>query len=382
MPQGLDDEELTTGLRGTGDRRTAHPPTGVAKPECQRLRMSPGSREVSLMSDYAREIGCLRLAIDALPEETRQEAWREAFARAVLRVDIEPAADEPLRSRFAMHTIPGVVFGHVSTSACRVERTAELVKDNQDDIALLAVTHGAASVIKGESETHLGAGEAIFVHNGTPGAVVYSAHARHFIVSISARLLQPLGIDPDAAAMHKVSPDTDVLRVMLRYARVMLAENTIAPDMHAAIASHFRDLATILLRNLRDPTEPDRNDSIRAARLAAIKADIAENAGNDLSVIAVALRHGITPRYVAKLFEAEGTTFSQFVLWQRLERARRMLTDPICRHMTISAVAFEAGFGDLSYFNRVFRKHYNATPSEMRALAHVGAAENWSGEGR
>ncbi len=319
------------------------------------------------MSDYAREIGSLRVAIDALPEEARREAWREAFGRAVLRVDIEPAPDQPLRSRFAMHTMPGVVLGHVSTSACRVARTPELIKDNQDDIALLALTHGAASVIKGHDETHLRAGEAIFVHNGTPGVVAYSSHARHFIVSISAKLLQPLGIDPHAG-MHKPLPDSDALRVMMRYARVLLAEDAVSPDMHPAVASHFRDLAAILLRNSRDPAEHDRNGSIGAARLAAIKADIAEHAGDDLSVVAVALRHGITPRYLAKLFEADGTTFSQFLVWQRLERARRMLEDPACRHMTISAVAFEAGFGDLSYFNRVFRRHYGATPSETRAM--------------
>lgn len=324
------------------------------------------------MSDYSRRIGSLRVAIDALPEEARKEAWREAFGRAVLRVDIEPTAEGPLRSRFAMHTMPGVVLGHVSTSACRVERTAELVKDNQDDIALLAVTHGEAAVINGDNETHLRAGEAAFVHNGTPGAVLYSPHARHVIVSIPAKLLQPLGIDP-YAGMHKVAPDTDALRVMMRYARVLLAEDTLEPSTHAAVASHFRDMAAILLRRSRNPAERDRNGSIRTARLAAIKADIAENAGDDLSVAAVALRHGITPRYLAKLFEADGTTFSQFVLLQRLERARRMLVDPRCGHMTISSVAFEAGFGDLSYFNRAFRRHYGATPSDIRALGQIGA---------
>jgi len=32
----------------------------------------------------------------------------------------------------------------------------------------------------------------------------------------------------------------------------------------------------------------------------------------------------------------------------------------------ISDIAYDAGFGDLSYFNRVFRRRYDATPSEIR----------------
>jgi AraC-like DNA-binding protein len=69
------------------------------------------------------------------------------------------------------------------------------------------------------------------------------------------------------------------------------------------------------------------------------------------------------------LFEQEGTTFSQFVIGQRLIRAHRMLTDPRFADRSITSVAFDAGFCDLSYFNRAFRKCYGGTPSEIRAEA-------------
>jgi AraC-like DNA-binding protein len=81
-------------------------------------------------------------------------------------------------------------------------------------------------------------------------------------------------------------------------------------------------------------------------------ADINVNLGDcDLTAAAVARRQCVTPRYVHKLFEDEGFTFSAFVLGRRLSRAHRMLSDPRFSDRSISSVAFHIGFGDLSYFN-------------------------------
>jgi len=54
---------------------------------------------------------------------------------------------------------------------------------------------------------------------------------------------------------------------------------------------------------------------------------------------------------------------------QRLLRAHRMLSDPARAQRPIGAIAFEVGFGDLSYFNRAFRRRYGVTPSDVRANA-------------
>jgi AraC-like DNA-binding protein len=43
------------------------------------------------------------------------------------------------------------------------------------------------------------------------------------------------------------------------------------------------------------------------------------------------------------------------------------LTDRRFAGRTITEIAFEAGFNDLSYFNRTFRRRYSATPSDVRA---------------
>lgn len=110
-----------------------------------------------------------------------------------------------------------------------------------------------------------------------------------------------------------------------------------------------------------------RASGIRAARLHAIKSDILENLRQrSFSIHGVANRHGITVNYVRRLFAAEGTSFTDFILQQRLESAYLMLGDTRFADRTINAIAFEVGFGDLPEFNRAFRRRYGMTPADMR----------------
>jgi len=50
----------------------------------------------------------------------------------------------------------------------------------------------------------------------------------------------------------------------------------------------------------------------------------------------------------------------------RLQRAFALLTNPHARGR-ISEIALQAGFSDVSHFNRLFRAHFGDTPSGVRA---------------
>jgi AraC-like DNA-binding protein len=88
----------------------------------------------------------------------------------------------------------------------------------------------------------------------------------------------------------------------------------------------------------------------------------------------IAARHGISPRYVRKLFHDEHTTFSDFVLSLRLEWSRRLLRSPGHATCTIASIAHASGFSDLSYFNRTFRRRYAMTPSDIRSGIQASGA--------
>jgi len=77
---------------------------------------------------------------------------------------------------------------------------------------------------------------------------------------------------------------------------------------------------------------------------------------------------------VQMMLEAEGLSFSGYVLEQRLCWAHRLIADPLYRGWKITAIVAEVGLGDLSYFNRAFRRRFGMTPSEARRQALTGGA--------
>ena len=160
-----------------------------------------------------------------------------------------------------------------------------------------------------------------------------------------------------------LSRDSEAQRFLVKYLGI-LSQPLTTPELRYVVVTHIRELIAVVLSDAGGKANMFR---VPEARLRAIKAYILENLRSpELTETAVALRQRVTSRYIRKLFEAEGTTFSKFVLCHRLMHAHRMLSDPLLAGMNISAIALEIGFSDLSYFDRTFRRQFHATPSEVR----------------
>jgi transcriptional regulator GlxA family with amidase domain len=138
------------------------------------------------------------------------------------------------------------------------------------------------------------------------------------------------------------------------------------PQMRQLAVHHIHDLVAIALGATRDAAEIAAGRGLRVARMRAVKADIAENLAEDVTVASLAARHCLSPRYIRKLFEAENTSLSQYVLGERLTHVHRLLTDPHHATRKIGDIALVVGFGDISTFNREFRRRFGMTPSDVR----------------
>ena len=286
-----------------------------------------------------------------------------------MKMEFELQPDVPFKIDMALRTLPDFALVSGTISAMNCVRTAELI-DSNDLVLSVALSAGSTLHVRGK-ELPIGLGMAALTRTSDVSHCITHSTSEFLNFRFPFDNISPLVADLDDAVMRSIPVNTEAIRLLVHYADMLNQEDLFAAvEVQSVVSTHLQDLAALAIGATRDAAEEANGRGIPAARLRAIKADIVKNISDrNLTIDTVALRHGITPRYVGMLFDGDATTFSEFVLVQRLNRAHRMLIDPRFSGWTISSIAFEAGFGDLSYFNRVFRRAYGGTPSDVRTQA-------------
>ena len=107
--------------------------------------------------------------------------------------------------------------------------------------------------------------------------------------------------------------------------------------------------------------------AVVATRLAAALDYIASHFSDpELSLAKVAQSLSISPRYLQRLLESSGTSFTAHVAELRLKHAFTLLTAENLLDVRICDIALQTGFSDISHFNRLFRSRFGGTPSDVR----------------
>lgn len=307
------------------------------------------------------------VSTDMFPDEKRLAMWRETFGRGNARVDIEPTSNAPFHTDVTFNLLPNVAIASGSRSPAHDSVTSELLKDASDIIAVSILRSGEASATQFGQELIGGVGSASVLSGADPSVSTLNTDGSFITLALSRPAIAELAPDYAAALGRPIPAEDPALRLLIKYLdAVMAADELDHPEVARSVSAHILDLVALALGARGDQAEASLGGA-KAARLKALKSDVMSMLGNsDLSSELIAGRHGISSRYVRKLFEQEGTSFTSFVLGERLTRVRRMLRDPRHAHLTIAQLAHACGFNDISYFNRAFRRHFGATPTEVR----------------
>jgi len=314
-------------------------------------------------------IGPVVIGYTGPPHGADYQRWVEEICQGLVKVDVQPLQDGAVDFTMQMAELPDVRLGTFDGSAiqftARQGASAPRLYLQMPEATDLRLVHGPRTLLLESGQLALADAAQVKAQTLVPAAGRFRTFGieRKTLLALCPeaedRVVQPLGHTP-------------ALGTLIRHYHAFAMSNALrlGAEARAVLSQHIVDLTALALGTGRDATEIATHRGLAAARLAAIKSDIARNlADPDLSVTGVASRHNITPRYIQMLFEGEGVSFTEHVIAERLARAHRMLADYRFAPRSISAIALGVGFGDISYFNRCFRRRYGMTPSDVREQA-------------
>ncbi|MEP9317718.1 helix-turn-helix domain-containing protein [Pseudomonas sp. LABIM340] len=144
------------------------------------------------------------------------------------------------------------------------------------------------------------------------------------------------------------------------------------------VSSHvYFDLGPYLALN---SVEPPRTGQYRKSGLSADEAErkakllarlMSEQKiflDSEITVATVAQRLGVHPNHLSQIVNSQaGMNFWEFINGFRIEHAKRMIAaQSRDKKLSMTAIAFESGFGSVSAFYRIFGRHVAMTPLQYK----------------
>ena len=296
--------------------------------------------------------------------------FREQICRHVLKLDFTPRSEKFLGSVSPILDRPGVArVVRWSHSPGAFFRDAELAKDNDETLALILVQRGAPMIRHSGHEEALAAGKMTLLRNWEPGELGSNAS-----VSCIGIMLQK-----DALFDGKAIPDklvaqhwqnSEASQLLRAYLSCLAKLDRLAdPETTLAAANHISELIGAAARASLGTPGQQREEFWRT-RLSIALTTLAQRFREPtLRQGDVAAEQNISSRYLQKIFERGGMCFVDELNKIRLETIYRELVDMKYNKYTILQLAMDAGFNDISYFNRTFVRRFGATPSHVRKNA-------------
>jgi AraC family transcriptional regulator len=244
-------------------------------------------------------------------------------------------------------------------------------EERHNGVCIGAVTHGTFSY-------RSALGSAVF----SPGALVLGNHCHCFECShdhaagdrcLSFRFAPEffesvLGAVPGARrlsfAVPRLPPNPALLPIIA--AAEAARDDSDAGAFEEVALRVAGKVAVAFAESSRRATAPSSRDE---KRISAALRRIEARADEALSVAELAGVAAMSPYHFLRTFRAVvGMTPHQFILHTRLHRAAVRLRRTSGH---VSAIAFAAGFGDLSTFNRRFARIFGLSPSAYRARSQT-----------
>ncbi|MEZ0168349.1 helix-turn-helix transcriptional regulator [Microvirga sp. TS319] len=311
-----------------------------------------------------------RLSTNDVPRQERLAFAHDFLGRHIGGRVLVPADPENFRVDIEAMFLPsGLTVGQGFYSPVSGTRTRDLLQDGCEQYLLLIHNQDYEISIEGKAAFKVAAGDVVFLSEGTCNEFRYGKPTVVGGVSLDRHIIADLAPRLELEASYLIPSSADGMPLLANYVETLRRHPPLSVKVAAMAARHVYDLTSVVLDGfVRGGAE--RNERSKAvARRRLIQQDILQGLSDPgLSIDAVARRQGVTPRYIQRLFESEGRTFTEFVRDARLDLAYRLLQEGGDSYR-ITTIAYDVGFSDLSTFSRAFRQRFNATPSDVKRSA-------------
>jgi AraC-like DNA-binding protein len=256
-------------------------------------------------------------------------------------------------------------------------RSFEMPETRDGFFKVLYPFRGSGWLLVGRTRYRLQAKDVVLIPPQAPHRITDSSPMALYIVCIEREFVER--ISGATAALARLANHSQPIWAdeMARLIRSLLIELSCPTRGSPAwvTAQTWQILGFIWRAEHKTPAQTQMPPGlVTRERIAAYLRELPWLFHEELDLDAAALRVGLSRRRFSQLFREEaGESWLQAIRRLRIGHAQRLLTET---GHSVTAIAFQSGFSDLSHFHRVFRSCSNGlTPESWRRISSgMGAA--------
>lgn len=249
------------------------------------------------------------------------------------------------------------------------------------ELEFIYLSIGEATFTIDDEDILLKAGECIFVNSGQiHSGISKTSTCTYFSVVFNTDFLTtPFDachnffdkIKTNKFKIHKHFKPENPLdeKIILELKNIIkeLSDKKVAYEL--SVKSKLLSIFTIIFRNKLYVSVTNSSKDLTTLKkyntLKQILSYIYENYDKKIKLTDIGEALNLTPQYLCKFFkDMTSTSIVDYINHYRIETASSLLK---ISTLSITDIALECGFDNISYFNRVFKKELKCTPSEFRA---------------
>lgn len=305
----------------------------------------------------------MRLTTNAYPKEQRQEAWRFALQR--LSIELLDNQAEIYGELVTFRTALDMQF--IRLAGTRQSLAVDF-SQSTPCFWLVLLLDGELTVTSGRTVQTLVEGGMVCGSDLVGARLDLHGDCRLLITRIPQSLPALKSRAPAPAAINCLDGASG-LGSMLSGLLLSVAEtlDDVGADQMRPVEAALPEFIAALLLDAAPDKDKGGSAGGRASLLDRVFQTIEMRLSDpDLNLQQVAKEHGISSRYLQKLFASIDESFGHFLKARRLERCRLDLGSPLHAQKSISEILFQWGFNDSASFSRAFREQYGVSPRQYR----------------
>lgn len=304
----------------------------------------------------------------AISVQDREAYWQDVVCQMHLQAGFKSLSAAPYDGKINAYDANGFRASVFTTGAADIRRTRQHINAaDTADYLFLAPLSGMFQLEHFGKEALYQPGQAVlvdgaepfrFVQHDTINCVSLKMPRQYLHERLSIpRLLCALSIDLKSGLMRTAT------QALLSFNQQLdqIAANT-APSALKTVA----DLLTLALHSCNDQEPSPLSDARRQTLERALDFIQKEIFSPNLDAARVAAHCGISLSYLHELFRSMETTVGRYISGYRLSCVKTKLADPCHQMRSISQIAFDCGFSNMSHFSRVFREQFGMSPRQYR----------------